>query len=252
MAEPKYRDREWLHEQYVERGRTITDIADELGVDHTTISKWRRRLDIPKPSSSVDLECPVCGTEFTRTRAKVERAKYTNVCSRECIYEGRSEGIIGREVDGGYDTTQTVHERECPTCGGIFHTTASENYKHCSRDCFLTTHSERMAGDGNPAYVDGSSEKRRCYRGPNWARIRRSVYERDEYTCRRCERPCISRRDYDGANGDQLIQAHHIDGYEAPEDNHLDNLVTLCARCHAAVEGGGELDASPDELGGDG
>lgn len=241
MEEPPYRNREWLYEQYVEQGRTITDIADELGIDHTTVSKWRRRLDIPKPSRTVDLECPVCGDGFTRTLAKVERAKHANVCSRECLYAGRSEGIIGREVDGGYDTSETVHERACPACGETFDTTASEDYKHCSRRCFLDTHAERMAGDGNPAYVDGAVRSKRCDRGPHWARERKQAYKRDDYTCQRCERKCISRQSFDGTNGGRLIQAHHIDGYESPDDNTLDNLITLCARCHGAVGGGAPL-----------
>lgn len=249
--EPKYRDEDWLHEQYVEKGRSITDIADELDVDHTTISKWRRRLDIPKPSRTVELECPVCGDEFTRTKAKVERVEHTNVCSRECIYEGRSEGIIGRQVDGGYDVSETVHTRECPVCGDEFDTTASEDYKHCSRQCFLDAHSERMAGEGNPSYIDGSSYDKRCHRGAHWERERKKVYERDDYTCRRCGRKCISRDKFNGSDGDRIIQAHHVNGYDSPEDNTLDNLVTLCARCHGEVEGGEPLDVDgfepPDE-----
>lgn len=137
MVEPKYRNKDWLHQQYYERGRSITDIADELGVDHTTISKWRRKLDIPEPSAKVTLECPVCGGSFTRRKSRVERAKYASVCSKECHYQGRSDGIIAREVEGGYDTSPTVYERKCRACGDVFGTTASEDYKHCSRVCFF-------------------------------------------------------------------------------------------------------------------
>ena len=242
MEEPKYRDGDWLRREYYEKQRTITEIADELGVDHTTVSKWRRKLDIPKPSAKVTLECPVCGDGFTRTKSKVERAKHANVCSRECLYEGRSEGIIGREVKGGYDTSETEYTKECPACGDEFTTMASEDYRHCSRECFLDMHSERMSGEGNPAFVNGSSRQRRCYRGSNWARIRREVYERDDYTCQRCGVKCVSRDNYDGTNGERIIQAHHIGGYESPKDNKLAELVTLCASCHGEVEGGAPLD----------
>jgi len=242
MGKPKYRDEDWLRKEYYENGRTITDIADELGVDHTTVSKWRRKLDVPKPPRTVELECPVCGDEFTRRKSNVERAKHANVCSRECLYEARSRGIIGREVNGGYDTSPTVHERECPACGGAFGTTASEDYKYCSRECFLSEHSENMAGESNPAYVDGSSQEKRSHRGPHWEHKRKRAYERDGYTCQRCGVDCISRRNYDGSNGDRIIQAHHIDGYESPDDNTLENLVTLCVSCHAEVEGGASLD----------
>jgi len=301
MDKPKYRDKDWLHRQYVERGRSITDIADELGVDHTTISKWRRKLDIPKPSAKVTLECPVCGDEFTRSKSRIERAKHASVCSRDCHYQGRSEGIIKREVEGGYkhshyagesngqarvgaeentveidcrfcgDSFQAPESQDrvycsrqcyeqsrnrqqatCSKCGDKFTHPSSDDRKYCSRTCFESVHSKRMAGENNPAYKDGSAADKRCHRGPHWSRIRRRVYERDEYTCQRCGVKCISRGDYDGTNGERIIQAHHINGYESPEDNDLSELVTLCASCHGAVEGGASLDVAPDELDSDG
>jgi 5-methylcytosine-specific restriction endonuclease McrA len=39
-------DREWLREQYAERGRTTTDICDQLGVTSHTVSVWLRRHGI--------------------------------------------------------------------------------------------------------------------------------------------------------------------------------------------------------------
>lgn len=242
MGQPRYREREWLYEQYVTNDRSVTDIADELDCDHTTISKWRRRLDIPKPSKTFDLECPVCGSEFTRLKSKIERANHANVCSRECIYEGRSMGIIGRDVEDGYESWATEIDKECANCGDLFTVKkTNSDQRHCSRACFLETHSERMAGEGNPAYVDGSSFDKRCYRGPHWEQERLMAYERDDYTCRRCGDKCIGRRDYDESNGHRIIQAHHVEDYETPDDNSLNNLLTLCARCHGKVEGGAPL-----------
>jgi len=238
MATQKYRDKDWLKREYYQKGRSITDIADELGVDHTTISKWRRKLDIPKPDKRVSLECPVCGDEFSRLESQVKRAKHANVCSRECLYKARSMGIIGREVDGGYDISETTETRECKHCGDSFETTLSEDYKHCSRECFLSAHSDRMAGEGNPAYIDGSSYENRGNHGPHWDKERLRCYERDNFTCRRCGEKCISKSDYNGENGAKIIQAHHID---KDGGNDLENLLTLCARCHGEVEGGATL-----------
>lgn len=241
--ERKYRDPDWLRREYYEKERSITDIADELGVDHTTISKWRRRLDIPKPERVIELECPVCGDDFTREKSRVDRTKHASVCSPECHYEGRSEGVIQREVEGGeYDTDgPTLLHRECKNCGDGFTTTPAEDNEHCSRGCFLEVHSDRMSGEGNPAWVDGSSREKRSWRGENWDEVRLKVYERDDYTCQKCGVKCIARSRYNGDNGSRIIQAHHIDGYEGPEDNELDNLVTLCASCHTEVEEGADL-----------
>ena len=43
---PQLHDYDWLLEQYVERGRTQTDIADELGTYAATVSMALRRLGI--------------------------------------------------------------------------------------------------------------------------------------------------------------------------------------------------------------
>lgn len=43
----KYQDEDWLREQYTEKGRLYREIAEECGVDQTTINRWLRRFDIP-------------------------------------------------------------------------------------------------------------------------------------------------------------------------------------------------------------
>lgn len=43
---PKYRDEDWLREQYVERGLTQQEIADKAGCGQHTISRWLRRHNI--------------------------------------------------------------------------------------------------------------------------------------------------------------------------------------------------------------
>lgn len=42
-----YQNKRWLHEQYIKKKRSTTDIAKELGVGHKTISRWLHRFDIP-------------------------------------------------------------------------------------------------------------------------------------------------------------------------------------------------------------
>ncbi|MFC4356556.1 DNA methyltransferase [Halobium salinum] len=90
----RYQSRDWLYREYYEKERTLQDIADELGVDHTTISKWRRKLDVPKPSRKIELTCPICDKDFIRSKGRVERAKHTSVCSRDCLHEARRQGLL--------------------------------------------------------------------------------------------------------------------------------------------------------------
>lgn len=48
----KHTDREWLAEQYHGKGRTLSDISDECGVDAVTIMNWMERYDIPRRSAT--------------------------------------------------------------------------------------------------------------------------------------------------------------------------------------------------------
>ncbi len=79
--------------------------------------------------------------------------------------------------------------------------------------------------------------------GPNWRKQRQRALERDEHRCRHC-----------GVQGtpEHPLHVHHIrpfrtfgyipgvnDAYK--EANRLENLVTLCWRCHRLAEGGARL-----------
>lgn len=93
-VERNYRDRGWFYRQYVDQNRSLTEMAENLGVAVSTLSRWRDRHEIKKTSQKVRLECPVCGTTFRRYQNRIERAKHRNVCSRDCLYEARREGLL--------------------------------------------------------------------------------------------------------------------------------------------------------------
>jgi len=235
----KYRNRKWLYEQYVDKDRSITDIAKELDVDHTTISKWRRKLDIPKPNRKVKLECPVCGKKFERWESVVKNVKYVCVCSRECLYKARSQGIIKREVKDRYNT-QHLKERYtvvCKNCGKKFEVIksrlkANNKGKYCSRKCYEEAKSEMMKGENNWAYIDGRSYERMKFRGKEWRRIREKIIERDNQKCQKCG---ITRKEHlDKFNQD--LHVHHKEPFRISKNNNLENLQTLCVECHSKIE----------------
>lgn len=45
-TEPRYRNEDWLREQYVEEGLTQREIGELCGVSHQTISEWLDRFEI--------------------------------------------------------------------------------------------------------------------------------------------------------------------------------------------------------------
>lgn len=216
-------------------GKTYIADATRLkwGRETTCSRKCSYQLRAEKKRSSTVLLCPVCGKEFGRSPAQMKYIKYTNVCSLKCLYKGRSLGIIPRVVKKPYKTPgPTLIDRVCQHCDVEFKDHLGVSRKYCSRKCSDAIRSERMAGEGNPSYIDGSSMNHQTFRGSDWAIIRRKVYKRDDYICQKCGVKCISKQSYTSATTDQIIQCHHIKPYESPADNEMDNLVTLCLKCH--------------------
>lgn len=44
---PLYQDRAWLTREYVDKGRTMQEIADQFGVTPMSIHGWVKKFDIP-------------------------------------------------------------------------------------------------------------------------------------------------------------------------------------------------------------
>lgn len=75
-----------------------------------------------------------------------------------------------------------------------------------------------------PRYREGRpSSFARGYGGPEWSSLRRQVLIRDAWQCRQCGKICE-----DGGDA----QVDHIVAKRAGGADSLDNLQTLCRRCH--------------------
>lgn len=114
----------------------------------------------------------------------------------------------------------------CYTCGKEFEKQpcAVTVHNFCSRKCFNEWRSsDDWSGENNPAWLGGHLS----YRGPNWNQQSQAAKERDQYTCQRC-----------GSKED--LHVHHITPFHLFDDyreaNRLDNLITLCNRCHRQSE----------------
>ena len=199
----------------------------------------------------VECTCPVCGAKFQRYPSKLRRAKYVVVCSRACLYKGRSLGIIKREVQQPYQISEEGRRawREsarfrigqlrkppiifvCETCGKEVVIPRGQNcpsrqLRFCSNECANIG----LRGAGNPAWRGGH----KGYYGPNWRSQRRAARKRDNYTCQRCGKTTKEAK--------RSLDVHHIipfNQFESYEKaNQLDNLVTLCHLCHQFVEWNG-------------
>lgn len=108
-------------ELYAARVRLV-DIGAELGVDHTTLGRWRRRLGLPRRRSlkakSAQLRCERCGVTYAPLRSWVP----TRFCSTACAL-----------------ATTADKRRVRPTtavcaCGTAF-TPKDTGHRYCSKRC---------------------------------------------------------------------------------------------------------------------
>lgn len=214
--------------------------------------------------TSTELTCSGCGDVFTRPSYNVVDAE-DYYCSQGC--RKKDEGELQCRYDGcGYTSDaelgiQQHHKRthgesltvdtfECDCCGDTFERQRSKD-RHfdgtfCSKDCkyehLSDEFSERRTGEGNPMYGrDGEDHPRwrggydQQY-GEGWATARRQALLRDHARCQNCG---MSDNEHHDEFGRQL-DVHHIEPvrtFDDPSDAHeLDNIVTLCRRCHGAIE----------------
>jgi len=169
--------------------------------------------------------CPVCKKVFYKNVYKKCQAVY---CSPECAYKGRTLGITKRRVKKPYNCYRKP-KRICLICQKEY-IYKHKKQKYCSRKCFEIAHKKNMLGKNNPAYKNGSSYKKRSFRGNDWETLRKEIYKRDNYICQDCGIKCQSKRDY--KNSDSIIQCHHIENYKKGHNNKKSNLITLCLKCH--------------------
>lgn len=78
-----------------------------------------------------------------------------------------------------------------------------------------------------------SKERTKFNNSPEWKNARRSVYERDNYTCVVCNR-----------TGGKL-ECHHVIRYADDKSKRLDvnNLITVCYDCHKYIHFGDHIGA---------
>lgn len=122
----------------------------------------------------------------------------------------------------------------CTVCGKDYSLGAAyykiRGSKFCSRECKGIAKSISMRGEKNWNYIDGI----KYYdRGANWLSQQRKAKKRDGYKCVKCN--AIR------SNNNRPLEVHHIIPYrlfngDYKKSNDLNNLITLCRKCHIVEE----------------
>lgn len=244
--EHRYRDPNFLREQYVERGRSAESIAETCGVGSSTISRWLDRHGIeraPKYQDSAWLaeqiheegrtvasiadECGVAKSTIShwvgRRDLRSESAFRTGTCET-CGERFRYYPSVraGRYCSNAcsHEPTKRQVDVTCPACGTQFRRRASLNTEYCSPGCW-----------GDDLY-----EGTRQYYHGIWHRQRRRALRRDGYECTACG---VGQDEYQERTG-RGLDVHHVvpvrrfADHDVPvSDAHtLRNLTTMCRECH--------------------
>jgi 5-methylcytosine-specific restriction endonuclease McrA len=174
--------------------------------------------------------CPDCGKEIHHqaTRCGVCAGKLRKKEPNKCINCGKEierKAIrcghcaqLGRN-NHQYKNGWTTEDRRCSICGEKISLSSSGLCQKC--------YNENIEGENNPNYKDGRSLNNPYY-SPEYKEWRRTVFERDNYTCKQC-----------GNKESGSFEAHHIlprrDYQELMYD--INNGITLCKKCHEATFG---------------
>lgn len=238
-----YCTEEWLMEHYIQHGLTAAGCGEIIGVSKTTILRWLTLYNIP--------------------RRDMREHNYEKLIA----YNRSRMVIVSKEWLTEHYVTKKLSARECAELYGCSETQikdllkengikrrrctwkANEVTRQMVKEGIWILQTLDRTGDNNPTKRPEVREKIRQgklgKRNPMWnpniteeERIkgrcyddyvmwRKSVYERDNYTCQCCKGK--------GGNGKRFkIAAHHLYSHHDNRELRLqlENGITLCWTCH--------------------
>lgn len=155
------------------------------------------------------LTCKQCGQTFQPKDQNPGhlRRNPPQYCSRLCAGAARKSRVV----------------LTCRQCGQQFERKAymadwsQERGPFCGFRCYGLWQKAHMVGEANPNYTPASPRRG----SSQWERNRLAALERDGHRCRQC-------------GNEKWLHVHHKHEWnpEAPDPHALDNLETLCAKCH--------------------
>ena len=240
MNTTKFRDRDWLFEQYITLGRTIKSIHEECGVSHNTIEAYLKKYDIRKTPKTPKLP----------TKDELIRLHHQEACGIGKIatmYPGigvdtitKLMGRYGIEIIppaklrkmwwSNPDNQKAMSnirlklwqdDEYCKKTSAHLYDKQSIQQRSIK---FSATYQGIDIKDWNGFVTPEHTRARQNIEYLNW---RKAVFERDGYKCQCCG-------DKSRKGHPVTLQAHHLDGFAKNESLRYDvnNGITLCYNCH--------------------
>lgn len=258
-------DKEWLDEQYHDKGHTLYEIAEMCDCAHQTVRYWMQRHGLETDSYSESF------TEGDIQQLQNERWLREQYHSKE-----RNQQEIAEALGVSQTTVSEYMAKLRINCRSRAESSTDGNIQKAQDEQFLrkmyweegmtttniadtlnlsqTTVSRYMddfnistredyhpTGKDHPNYT-GDEPKNGKYYGPNWKVQRLKTLRRDQARCRRCG--MTESEHYDKYN--RALHIHHITNkrefmnekglIDWQRANKVENLITLCIACHHTVE----------------
>lgn len=245
MANRRYKDEQWLREQYCEEKKSIREIAGLCDCSYQTVSRWLDNHGIEtRYTSSAQISRLKDHQWLRKQYCEKQKSSYKIAelcnCSRKTVCRWLdNHGIETRGMSSAPDSRlkdeQWLREQYC---GEEKSTIEIAKLCDCCRATvfnWLKRHGIEMRsidGQNNPNWNGG-----RFPYGPGWnGTKRRKVRQRDGFECVRCG---MSQSEHKTEYG-QKLHVHHLkkarDIDDPEERNAVDNLITLCRGCHSEYE----------------
>jgi len=149
QKEGRYKIEAWLREQYIERRRSIRDIAEECGVSKATPRHWLHKFDIKIRQGSEAIETQWEDNEERREK----QAEFMRNLEKPHVKRGHHT----------QETKEKMSEGNSGESNGMFGVT----------------------GEENPAWKE-NTPSHRFYQRKRWKQARQKALERDGYECTKC------------------------------------------------------------------
>jgi len=257
----KYRNKEWLQEQYIEKEKTSYELAELCDVTSNTIRNWLHKHDIPVrdggavKGESQDtypklrdedwlrekyIEDKMSTKQIAKTVGCVDRS--VRMAIKRNDIEMRTQEEAAREQCGHAMVDKRLLDKEW-----LENQYEEKSIAEIARKVGVTWPAVRYrmnehgidTGENEHHFTNADTE---FQSDPNWDERRKVAIERDNNHCQDCS--------VSGEEFDRALDVHHLEKKEDfVEDGEMnwsqanapDNLVTLCRSCHIKRHANGHL-----------